>query len=291
MGEPARLQKSTNGRSTRQLRTVRFGMRVTSQLSTRLASRWAEQLFTTPRRYDRPLREAAVLGRATPFTVSLGGNPLAAWIWGEGPAVLLVHGWEGRGSQLGGFVQPLVDRGFSVVAFDGPAHGDSGGDRVTLVDFSQALTAVTRMTSHVNAVHGVIAHSFGSAATTVALSRGLSANRVAYLGAATPEQATARFSEMLALPAEVSATMLRSFETRSGLSLDEVSGLKLARTRTEPLLVVHDKLDKEVPFDEGRSIAEAWPGAKLVATESLGHRRILWDPSVIDEVVNFIVAG
>ena len=41
--------------------------------------------------------------------------------WGSGPTVLLVHGWEGRGSQLSAFAPALVKAGFRVVAVDMPA--------------------------------------------------------------------------------------------------------------------------------------------------------------------------
>ena len=58
--------------------------------------------------------------------------PKPYFAWGAGPSVLLVHGWEGRGAQLGALVDPLVAAGYRVVALDGPAHGDSPGRLSTL---------------------------------------------------------------------------------------------------------------------------------------------------------------
>ena len=75
-------------------------------------------------------------------TLDAGAHDVRAWIWGEGPAILLVHGWGGRGAQLAAFVPPLVAAGHTVVAFDGPAHGDSPGRRATLLDFRDAIRAV-----------------------------------------------------------------------------------------------------------------------------------------------------
>jgi hypothetical protein len=58
-----------------------------------------------------------------------------------------------------------------------------------------------------------------------------------------------------------------------------------------PLLVVHDQGDRETSWAGGRQIARAWPGARMVSTSRLGHRRILRDPAVIAEVVGFLTGA
>ncbi len=83
--------------------------------------------------------------------------------------MLLVHGWEGRGSQLGAFVEPLVRAGLSVVAFDAPGHGDSPGRRLYLTDMADAIIDVERA---VGPLHAIVAHSFGAAAVLLAHQRG-----------------------------------------------------------------------------------------------------------------------
>jgi len=50
------------------------------------------------------------------------GDGLIAWRWGEGPAVLLVHGFEGNRAQFAAIIEALVERGFAAVALDVPAH-------------------------------------------------------------------------------------------------------------------------------------------------------------------------
>ncbi|MFP2912939.1 hypothetical protein ACLESD_49620, partial [Pyxidicoccus sp. 3LFB2] len=57
-----------------------------------------------------------MLAQGQQRVVKLGGERVAVWSWGEGPRVLLVHGWSGYGGQLTAFVAPLVEAGFSVVA-------------------------------------------------------------------------------------------------------------------------------------------------------------------------------
>src|SRR5262245_35302817 len=108
-------EKSTTGRPLA-LRLAQLEIALGDRLSPELAGRTAARLFLSPRRFDRPEAERELLSRARRFDV----NGLAAWRWGGGPPVLLVHGWEGRGAQLGAFVDPLVGRGFSVITFDAP---------------------------------------------------------------------------------------------------------------------------------------------------------------------------
>src|SRR5262249_37218235 len=140
MAEPTK--KSTNVRSVI-LQLARDGLRGLERVSPDLAAAGAEVLFRTPWKPARPKRERAIPARATPLAVSVAGASIAAWSWGRGAPVVLMHGWEGRGTQLGAFVAPLVERGFRVIAFDVRAHGDSPGHQATLVEFRDALVAIS----------------------------------------------------------------------------------------------------------------------------------------------------
>ena len=64
------------------------------------------QAFMTPR--DLPLRdwELPLLAKSERVTLRFG---LSALRWGQGPAVLLMHGWEGRPTQFASLITALVD--------------------------------------------------------------------------------------------------------------------------------------------------------------------------------------
>ncbi len=53
-------------------------------------------------------------------------------------------------------------------------------------------------------------------------------------------------------------------------------------------LVLHDPEDREVPFEHGRALADAWPGASLRAVDGLGHRAILRDVGEVARAVAFL---
>jgi pimeloyl-ACP methyl ester carboxylesterase len=260
-----------------------------SRLSPRFATRLAERIFITPIATRRPQREAAWAEGAEKTTIPspLGGIPV--WMWGAGPqTILLVHGWSGRGLQLGAFVQPLVDQGYRVVTYDAPGHGEAYGRTSSMPAFAAALGAVGRRFGPVSAV---IAHSLGSTAAVYALAHHeLNTGRLVTISPSARLHAVReRFGEMAGFPSPVIDRMRTAFEDRLGFDWEASEPLHLAPELAMPSMVIHDVEDRFIPHSEGAELADAWPDGTLVSTTGLGHHRILRDPAVIDSVVSFIV--
>lgn len=280
------------------IRAARTGLRFLSPRAPSLAARYAERLFLTAPRHRRPAAEAALLATGAPARIPhvADGEPghLPAWTWGEGgDVVVLVHGWEGRGSQLGAFVDPLVARGLRVVTFDAPGHGDARSRTASVVEHARAVASVGRwITRGGGRVHAVVGHSVGGAAAVLATHFGLRPGRLALVAAPTsPERFARGFARMLALTDEVRAAMIARLERRYGLTMEELDVRAHVARLDVPVLVVHDRGDDVVPFADGAAIAEAAPAGRLVATEGLGHRRVIRAPEVVDVVAPFAADG
>jgi pimeloyl-ACP methyl ester carboxylesterase len=244
----------------------------------------AERLFFKTRRTGPRPGERDVLETATPSSIA----GMKAWSWGNGPTVLLVHGWNGRATQLGGFVEPLVARGYRVVAFDAFGHGESSGNSMSLPELASCIREVS---DELGGLYGVIAHSMGGAATTLALSNGLQLERAVFVSPPSdPRVFLQIFSDALGIADEVRTRLKERVERRIGTSMESIRGNRIAPSMRVPLLVVHDRNDKEVPAESGQSIADAWPGAELILTEGLGHQRILRAEPVTNVAVSFIDA-
>lgn len=274
----------------------RFGLGITSRIAPAIARRWATHLFCTPPRHPHPAVENDWIARAQAFEVTSRKRRVAAWRWpsaaasaaGEGSRrVLLVHGWGGRGTQLHAFIQPLLDAGYEVLAFDAPAHGFSESRYASMLHFAQAIQAVV---DHVGGVHGVIAHSLGGAATNLALARGwVKLTRVVTIAAPTDFDGYSRyFARQLNVSEKVRDAMQKHLEHRLGFTWEELEGGLLAAHNSTPALVIHDRGDREVPFSAAERIAAHWHGALLLPTEKLGHRRILRDAGVVERSVEFM---
>jgi pimeloyl-ACP methyl ester carboxylesterase len=269
-------------------------MNAGSQNSTivRSAQRAADLWFTVPPPIA-PDRLPA-LPPGVDAGVELDGRALHAIGWGEGPPVYLVHGWGGRAEQLGPFIAPLVAAGHRVVAFDAPAHGRSGSGkwgarRGSIPEFAAALRAAVAAQGD---PHAVVAHSMGGAAAAFAISEGLPVSRLVLVAPPSdPLLMLSAFADHLGLGARERAELNREVARRAGFPLSAFDLPAMAREVTlPPTLVVHDRHDREVAFEHGSAVAEAWPDARLLATEGLGHGRLLHDPGVIGAVVRFLTS-
>jgi pimeloyl-ACP methyl ester carboxylesterase len=278
-----RITNSTN------VRFFMAALAAADRVAPSLAVELALRAFLAPPRAPRPDRERAVLAAAERSTVVAAGSAVRVWSWGDGPTVLLVHGWGGRGAQLGAFVPALTARGWRVVAFDAPAHGDSPGTRTTLAAIAEAVRGVA---AHVGDLDGVIAHSFGAAATTVALARGLRARRVAYLAPLfLVADSVGRYLDGIGLSPRGRDQFRAELAAANLAGPEKLDGRALAPDLDLPLLVVHDEADREVPYRDAIAAAATWPGARLITTVGLGHRRILDDPHVIELVGDYLARG
>ncbi|MEM7479934.1 MAG: alpha/beta fold hydrolase [Acidobacteriota bacterium] len=271
------------------LRALRLVLGGACRIAPATMSRWAERRFLRPRRFPPPSRESRWLAEADRFSVPFGAGELACWAWGEGPLVLLVHGWEGRGGQFGDLGRWLAREGFRAVTFDHPGHGESPGKSSSLVAFAEAIHAVVGVAGRPFAL---VAHSAGCAGSSYSLQMGLEPDRLVYISPPSELAPWARqFGAMIGLTEQVSERMRLRVEDRIGVRWRDIHGLDLMVDKTQPLLVIHDHDDREVLISHGRQLAAHWPGARMVATRGRGHRRILRAPELKAAVSQFLGLG
>lgn len=288
---------STNVRNYIALNSLRTGLAAAARLSPELALAWTEKLFFTPPRHDWPQAEQGWLVRAEQSTLHTAGMPVPGWDgkpmrvyrWGEARRgkVVVQHGWGGRATQFQAFLPGLLAAGYQVIGIDAPGHGASAGKRASLIHFSHGLSRLIR---NEGPVDGLIAHSLGGAASVYALaSEGLAVGRVALIAPSADVAVWARqVSAMLGLSTALQQRLRSRMEARFGLQWDELNAVHRAAELQQPALVIHDRGDKEVPVQAGIGIASAWLGAQLQLTEGLGHRRILKNAAVVEQVLDFI---
>jgi pimeloyl-ACP methyl ester carboxylesterase len=241
---------------------------------------------------SRRLRGAAGFDKASgasEFSLEHDDHRLQGWQWGEPdkPLIILVHGVNGRASQLAELIAPLLARGFRVVAFDALGHGRSDGSFATLQGIADSVAAVV---GELGVPHGVLTHSAGAPGTVIACSRGvLLGARLVFIAPPCDFQVwVEELGDMLGVPAKAREFYRREIERITGQTLPEQRLKMLTDVGLPPLLVIHDEDDKEVAVDNGRVVAGLWSDAQFLGTKGLGHRRILRDPCVIENAVSFL---
>jgi pimeloyl-ACP methyl ester carboxylesterase len=271
---------------------IRRRLNAASYVSSRLAGRYAFPLFvrTGPRApvhpAEQPVHDLAVVDR-----LPVDGRDLAVYRWGDGERrVLLMHGFEGRASNLVAFAAGLRDLGMTAVAFDNFGHGDSQGDRATIVDVAGAVRAVA---GEYGPFHAIVAHSFGGLCAYYAVRHGVEVERMVTIGAVCdfgylPEWFSARLSLRPGITGDLRRRSEEFFRPETDI-WERFSATYRAEQWKIPLLVIHDENDKEIAVAQGRKIAAGYQRAEYLETKGLGHRRILRDPGVVSAALEFAV--
>jgi len=205
--------------------------------------------------------------------------------FGEGPLVLLVHGWEGGASQLLAMAHRLVELGFRVALFDMPAHGSAPGWTTNLREFREIVTQVARL---MGPVHALVGHGLGGTASLLAAGRGLDVGGVV---AVSPEPSLdfgwCRFARAFGLSPRGEEYLGRRLEKRTGMRRDEAR-LGTLPPPAVPTLIIHDVFDRVVPLRHSRELHDRWLSNALIETCGLGHRRILQAQSALRSIAAFL---
>jgi pimeloyl-ACP methyl ester carboxylesterase len=283
---------STNVRKYVALAWERLNLAVSTVLAPQRALDRAARLFATPPRFAHTAPERVLLASGSGFVVESPEGRIAAWRFGDSdrPAVILTHGWGGRGAQLRAFVPALVEAGYQAILFDHAAHGHSEGREASLVHFMKGIDAVAREVEAQGAkVAAIVAHSLGAAAATAWLNRTGREMRVVLIAPPTSLQRySGFFARRLGIPESIRQAMQQRFERRFGHRWDEFELPQSVARVNAHALVIHDAGDRDVATASGLELARAWRGARFLLTRGLGHRRILRDASVVADAVDFL---
>lgn len=253
-----------------------------------LMGNWAYKLWFTPTRFKTPGHEVEASTDYRRSTISVNNIDVSVLTWGEGPAILFVHGWMGRGTQAGYFLNKLISAGYSVISFDAPAHGKTPGKRTDIYEISDVIIELDK---HFGPFKAAITHSFGGMILAYAMTKGVTISRVVNIcPIADLGTLLENFTRILCVPDAATRVMLNKLTTTFGADLAEkISTTRNVKNLSASALVIHDKNDEDIPWQSGRAIADAWKDSEFILTRGLGHRRILRDPETVQLAVDFIL--
>ncbi|MDQ0081745.1 pimeloyl-ACP methyl ester carboxylesterase [Variovorax boronicumulans] len=284
---------------SRTMRALRFGLTTSQRLWPALGVRAAYRLFGTPLppkwlyRGQGPGAEWRREGWAFE-DASVGIYHLAAQDSGaeSAPVVLLVHGWGGHAGQMLLLAQAVAAAGLRPVLLELPAHGRSAGTMSNSPQFARAIAYVTaRLAADGHALRAAVAHSLGANGLALAAARGLPAERLVLLAPpASPREYTRYFAHTFGLNEATRLSMQRLFESREGVLMPQLEPAAVGPRIAQPTLIVHDRDDRVNRFADAEAYRDAIAGARLVATQGWGHRRILKEAEVLAQVTRFVAA-
>ena len=242
------------------------------------------QLFA-PHAYRLPPAQSLRLESARKFQVQLNGKAVQCWQFGHGPAILFVHGWNGRGVQFHRFFDQLKTAGYSAVIFDAPAHGESQGRFTNGFEIAETVRVLLNQDNGLN-IQGIIAHSLGASAVVMALSRqDRCLDTVLIAPALKLRELLYDTFDSHGIPTMVYQSLIAEIEETLGYSLDNDNPHLLVKDITSKFLIVHDREDRTAPYEVSKEVSKQHSNVTLYTTEGLGHKKILADQSVIELAV------
>ncbi|MGQ0740278.1 MAG: alpha/beta hydrolase [Bacteroidota bacterium] len=272
------------------LRYYKTKFRIWAAISKKKAAEKAFDLFCTPQKRNLK-RPPKVFEQAEKLSTRVDGIIVTGWRWNHpaGRKVLIIHGFESSAANFDRYIKPLAQKGYEVLAFDAPAHGRSGGEKITAPLYKKTIQEINRQ---FGPVQSYMAHSFGGLAVSLALEEINHTNdyRLVLIAPAT-ETVTAidTFFDFLKLDPALRPEFDNIITQKGGVSPAWYSiGRALKHIRAK-VLWFHDEEDDVTPISDVLKVkAQNYPDTGFVFTKGLGHRRIYRDNKVTKAIIDFL---
>jgi pimeloyl-ACP methyl ester carboxylesterase len=214
-----------------------------------------------------------------------------AWRWGDGPAVMLIHGWGGRAAQMAPLAQAIADMGFCAVAPDITGHGDSPDRFSSWAHFTgdPALLAAQLP----GPLKACIGHSAGGLAMMAARSlHGLHADRFVCICAPShPYPPIVVISKRLAPRRTLLDRLQDHIAASFGRPWIELETAQAYAGAGRNSLLIYDRNDRYLDGSDGKRVAALSPDARQMIIDGNGHQKILSSPLLAQAVTEFLTTA
>jgi pimeloyl-ACP methyl ester carboxylesterase len=278
---------------------IRTKFKLLASVSKKKAAEKAFDLFCTPQRRNvKPLPK--IFEEAEKLHFKLEGNAVNGWRWNPARPghpgghlaerkVLILHGYESSVTNFDRYIRPLLKKGYEVLAFDAPAHGRSGGKKISAPLYKRMIQEINKK---YGPVQSYMAHSFGGLAVSLALEEISHTKdyRLVLIAPAT-ETTTAinSFFKFLRLEPAVRTEFEKVIIKAGGVSSEWYSIRRAMKHIKAKVLWFQDEDDEVTPLSDVLKVkAENYPNIEFIITTGLGHRRIYRDNKVTKQIIEFL---
>ena len=153
------------------------------------------------------------------------------------------------------------------------------------------IEAVFVLDKKYNGFDVMIGHSLGGMSVINSLGRGLQTDKAVIIGSGNTTKAiTEDFLVTIGMKQKLTPILINLFERKYNDKMTNYDVADQALKVNVPVLIIHDKNDKDVPFTAAEAISKNLQKNELLITTGLGHRKILGDEKVIEKIVQFVTS-
>ena len=261
-------------------------LNLVSYIAPTYASSKALDLFATPRKGRTIEKENKFLNTADQQILKYQDYSIQTYNWkGSKDTILLVHGWESNTFRWKNLINILHKLDYNIVALDGPAHGKSSGTQFNAILYSEFINVVT---THYQA-NTIIGHSVGGMSSVFFQHKYQNQllKKMVLLGA--PSEFTKVFKNyvnMLSFNSRIENGLNQIVIKRFNNPPSFYSAAKFSKELNLEGLIIHDKEDQVIKFEEAELISANFKNSKLITTKGFGHG--LRDNSINQAIIDFI---
>ena len=239
----------------------------------------AEELFAllcTPYNSVRNYSLSPIFQKATPLTHIFEQVTTKGYYWEaeneNTHKILICHGFDSASYKFERYIEPLLQLGFGVVAFDAPAHGLSAG---TTINVLQYRNYILELIEKFGPFDGILAHSFGAIATALAAEQ-LPANSIRQMVLIAPATETTRsiadFCRIIGISPMLQNELESLITQTGGKPISWYSAARAIQSISIKTLWIHDKNDPITPYHDMAYLQDLnLSYTSFHITDGLGH--------------------
>ncbi len=272
------------------LKYVRTRFSLLTSMSKQKAAEKAFELFCTPQSRNKK-KLPPVFEKAEKLEFVFEKNIVRGFRSNAGAEkkVLLLHGFESSVINFDRYVNPLIKKGYEVLAFDAPAHGRSGGKKIEVMLYKNFIAAINKQ---FGPIHSYLAHSFGGLAVALFLEdlpHDAHTKVVLIAPATETKRAADNFFTFLKLDDKLRPAFDKIIEEKGGHAAEWYSIARAAYNIKAGVLFLQDKEDELTPLADVSPIINArHKNFRFIISEGLGHRKIYRDQQSVKAVIDFL---
>lgn len=212
------------------------------------------------------------------------------WNHPQTQKALILHGFGSASHKFEDYAVLLVKKGYEVLAFDAPAHGESDGTTTNAMEYSEMIKKVMEQ---FGPVHSFLAHSFGGIALSLALENMPHDENTKIVFIAPATETTSAVDSAFNLLKLKNETVRKEFDKiifdLSGKETNWFSMRRALHNIKANILWIHDEEDDITPWADALKVKEDnHSNIKFVITKGLGHRKIYHDQAIKNRVIEFM---
>lgn len=272
------------------LKYVRTKFKLLSAISKQKAAAKAFQLFCTPQHRNKKTLPP-IFEKAEKLQFPFQGNTVRGWRWNypSPKKLLILHGFESGAVNFDRYINPLIKKGYEVLAFDAPAHGRSSGKMITVIMYKELVQYILKNYGPVNSF---ITHSFGGLTLSLVLEEiphDEMFKVILIAPAVETKTAIDNFFKFLQLDNGVREEFEKLIGKMGGKPANWYSVSRAASHIKAQVLFLQDKNDNMTPLSDAEPIMKKnYPNFHFVISEGLGHRRIYRDSKSVKSIIDFL---